>query len=316
MASNHNDPFSKDAVQYVLNLPVLSLKEAQSQLSPPGEWVLIDDISRLLEAINRFLIGLRPRGMPNVKVVISRDMTKAALVRTKGLQQELGDNVVVTPQSSSDADNAESESDSLLDENKPFGSEVTKRGSRRAIEIAQELTIAYKNGTVANAEDFLKVLSTSPEPAVTQNFLAYKEKYPFDVSAPDFNFTSGGGAVFPQYLESAERFKVTLESIGDVNKNSVSARLISVNSGVGNPCTRSLSKNKRFTVDIGTSHDALLIRHPGVSLCDELRAEVTLTFDTAKATICGVTLIRILNKDVLKPFITEISKQIEIQFET
>lgn len=316
MTSNDRDPFSQDAVQYVLNLPVLSLKEAQSQLSPPGEWVLIDDISRLLEATNRLLIGLRPKGMHNVKVVISRDMTKAALVRTKGLQQELGENLVDKPQNSADTDNAESDSDCILDNNKPFGSEVTRIGSRRAIEIAQELAGAHKNGTIANAEDFLKVLSTSPDPAVTRQCLVPQEKYPFDVSAPGFTFPIGGRAVFPQRLESAERFEVTLDNIGDVNKNSVSARLVSVNSGIGSPCVRYFSSSKKLLVHIGTSHDVLLIRHPGVSLCDELKAEVTLTVDTSKGVICGLTLIRILNKDALKPFITEISKQIEIQFGT
>ena len=53
-----------------------------------------------------------------------------------------------------------------------------------------------------------------------------------------------------------------------------------------------------------------------MSLCDELKAEVTVTMDTTKGVICALTLVRILNKEALKPFVTEISKQIEIQFET
>ena len=85
---------------------------------------------------------------------------------------------------------------------------------------------------------------------------------------------------------------MTLENIVDVNKDSVSARLISVSSGLENPCIRYFAKNKIFTVHIGTSHDALLIRHPGVSLCDELQAEVTVTVDTSKGVVCGLTLIR------------------------
>ncbi len=316
MTSNNHNPFSQDAVQYVLGLPVLSLKRAQSLLSPPGDWVLLDDLIRLLENAKRILFGLRPRGMENTNVVISRDMTQAALVRTKSPQRELNDNAVDESPESSDADKAELESDCILDNSKPFDSAGTKGASRRAIETAQELASMYKNGAISSAEDFLKEVSKSPDIAVTRHCLAPQGKNAFDVSTPDFTFPIGGGAVFPQHLESAERFKVTLENIGDVNKDSVSARLSSVNSGVDNPCIRFFAKNKRFTVHIGTSYDALLIRHPGVSLCDELQAEVTVTIDTSKGVVCGLTLIRILNKDILKPLITEVSKQIEIQFDS
>ncbi|WP_374483680.1 hypothetical protein [Zoogloea sp.] len=315
MTSNNNNPFSQDAVQYVLGLPVLSLKKAQSLLSPPGDWVFIDDVIRLLQSAKSALFGLRPRGMANTNVVISRDMTQAALVRTKGPQRDLHDDAGDQPPESSGVDKAELESDGILDNSKPFDSEGAKAASRRAIETAQKLISMYKSGAISNAEDFLEVLSTSPDAAVTRHYLTFPGKHPFDVSTPDFTFPIGGSPVFPQHLESAERFKVTLENIGDVNKDSVSARLISVNSGQKNPCIRFFSNNKRFTVHIGTSHDALLIRHPGVSLCDELKAEVTVTVDTTKGVVCALTLVRILNKDALKPFVTEISKQIEIQFD-
>jgi len=316
MTSSNNNPFSQDAFQYVLGLPVLSLKKAQSLLPPPGDWVFIDDLIRLLQNAKSVLFGLRPRGMANTNVVISRDMTQAALVRTKGPQRELNDDAGDEPPESSDADKADLEGDGILDNSKPFDSAGTKGASRRAIEIAQELVSMYRNGAISSAEDFLKEISKSPDIAVTRHCLGPQGKNSFDVSTPDFTFPIGGSAVFPQHLESAERFKVTLENIGDVNKDSVSARLSSVNSGADNPYARFFVKNKRFTVHIGTSHDALLIRHPGVSLCDELKAEVTVTMDTTKGVICALTLVRILNKEALKPFVTEISKQIEIQFET
>ncbi len=316
MTSSNNNPFSQDAFQYVLGLPVLSLKKAQSLLPPPGDWVFIDDLIRLLQNAKSVLFGLRPRGMANTNVVISRDMAQAALVRIKGPQRELNDDAGDEPPESPHADKAESESDCILDNSKPFDSAGTKEASRRAIDTAQKLIGMYKSGTISNAEDFLEELSKSPDAAVTRHCLSPQGKHAFDVSTSDFTFSIGGGAVFPQHVESGERFKVTLENIGDVNKESVSARLISVNSGLENPCIRFLTQNKRFTVHIGTSHDALLIRHPGVSLCDELKAEVTVTMDTTKGVICALTLIRILNKDALKPFVTEISKQIEIQFET
>lgn len=316
MTSNNNSPFSQDAILYVLGLPVLSLKKAQSLLSPPGDFVTMDDGIRLLQNAKSVLLGLRPRGMANINVVISRDMTQAALVRTKGPQRELNDDAGDEPPESLDADKAETEGDSILDNSNPFDSVGTKKAIRHAIEISQKLIGMYKSGAISNAEDFFKELSKSPAIEVTRHCLAPQGKHAFDVSASDSTFSIGGDAVFPQHLESEARFRVTLENIGDVNKDSVSARLISVNSGQENPCIRYFSKNKRLTVHIGTSHDALLIRHPGVSLCDELQAEVTVTIDTSKGVICGLTLIRILNKDALKPFITEISKQIEIQFDS
>lgn len=316
MTSSNNNPFSQDAFQYVLGLPVLSLKRAQSLLSPPGDWVLIDDLIRLLQDAKSVLFGLRSRGMANTNVVISRDMTQAALVRTKGSQRELNDNPGNEPSESSEKDKAESEDDCILDNKKPFDDAGAKEARRRAIETAQKLISMYKSGAISNAEDFLDELSKSPDANVTRHYLSPQGKNAFNVSTPDFTFSIGGSPVFPQHFESAERFKVTLENIGDVNKDSVSARLISVSSGQKNPFIRFFPNNKRFTVHIGTSHDALLIRHPGVSLCDELKAEVTVTLDTTKGVICALTLVRILNKDALKPFVTEISKQIEIQFDS
>lgn len=58
--------------------------------------------------------------MENTNVVISRDMTQAALVRTKSPQRELNDNAVDESPESSDADKAELESDCILDNSKPF----------------------------------------------------------------------------------------------------------------------------------------------------------------------------------------------------
>ena len=313
MTSNDKNLFSQAAIQYVLTLPIISLKEARSQLSPPGDWVEMDDLIRLLEAAKRQLFDLRPTGMANLKVVISRDMTMVALVRIKGPQQEIEDCGADESQETSDAGNSES---NFFDNSKPLGSEATKRGSQRAIEIAQELIKSYQSGGVANMEDVLEVLSTSPDPNLTRRCLSPQEKYKFDVSAPDFTLTSGGHTDFPKQLESAERFEVTLDNIEDVNQHTVSARLISVNSGMRKPYSDFFKSNKKLKVYIGTSHDALLIRHPGVSLCDELKAEVTLTLNISTGAIDRLTLIRILNKDALKPFITEISKQIEIQFES
>lgn len=316
MTSNKNNPFIQDAVQYVLGLPVISLKTAQSLLSPPGDWVFIDDVIRMLQSAKSALFGLRPRGMANTNVVISRDMTQAALVRTKGPQRDLNNDAGDQTPESSGVDKAELESDGILDNCKPFDSEGTKAAIRRAIQTAQEIARMYKSGAISSAEDFFQEISKSPDTAATRHYLTFPGKHSFDVSTSDFTFPIGGSPAFPQCLESAERFKVTLESIEDINKDSVSARLSSVNSGTKNPCVRFFAKNKRLTVHIGTSHDALLIRHPGVSLCDELQAEVTVTVDTSKGVICGLTLIRIINKGALKPFITEVSKQIAIQFDS
>lgn len=313
MTSNDKNLFSQAAIQYFLTLPMILLKEARSRLAPPGDWVDIDDLIRLLEAAKRQLFDLRPTGMLNLKVVISRDMTMVALVRIKGQQRELEDCNVDESQEPPETAGADS---NFFDNSKPLGSETTKRGRQRAIEVAQDLIRSYQNGGVANMEDVLKVLSTSPDPDLTRRYLASQEKYKFDISAPEFTFTSGGRTDFPKQLESAERFEVTLDNIEDVNQHTVSARLISLNLGTRKPYSEFFKSNKKLKVYIGTSHDALLIRHPGVSLCDELKAEVTLTLNISTGAIDRLTLIRILNKDALKPFITEISKQIEIQFES
>jgi hypothetical protein len=235
-----------------------------------------------------------------------------ALVRTKGPQRELNCDAGDEPPKSPDADKAGTEGECILDNSNPFDSAGTKRENRHAIEISQQLIGMYESGAISNAEDFFKELSKSPNIAATRHdttrhdttrhdttrhdttrhCLAHQGKHAFDVSASDFTFSIGGDPVFPQHLESEARFKVTLENIVDVNKDSVSARLISVSSGLENPCIRYFAKNKIFTVHIGTSHDALLIRHPGVSICDELQAEVTVTVDTSKGVVCGLTLIR------------------------
>lgn len=313
MTSNDKNLFSQAAIQYFLTLPMILLKEARSQLAPPGDWVDIDDLIRLLEAAKRQLFDLRPTGMLNLKVVISRDMTMVALVRIKGQQRELEDCNVDESQEPPETAGADS---NFFDNSKPLGSETTTIGRQRAIEVAQDLIRSYQSGGVANMEDVLKVLSTSPDPDLTRRYLASQEKYKFNISAPEFTFTSGGRTDFPKQLESAERFEVTLDNIEDVNQHTVSARLISLDLGTRKPYSDFFKSNKKLKLYIGTSHDALLIRHPGVSLCDELKAEVTLTLNISTGAIDRLTLIRILNKDALKPFITEISKQIEIQFES
>jgi hypothetical protein len=65
-----------------------------------------------------------------------------------------------------------------------------------------------------------------------------------------------------------------------------------------------------------------LVRHPGVAGAGagagagavKVEVEGILTVDTAREGVTSLTLIRILNKEALKPFINRASRQIEMQF--
>lgn len=63
-----------------------------------------------------------------------------------------------------------------------------------------------------------------------------------------------------------------------------------------------------------------LVRHPGVAGAGagavkvEVEVEVTLTVNMAREGVTSLTLIRILNKEALEPFINRASRQIEMQF--
>lgn len=77
-------------------------------------------------------------------------------------------------------------------------------------------------------------------------------------------------------------------------------------------CVRRLIK-KMVHVRIESSGNSL-VRPPGVAGADAIKGGVTLTVNTAREGVTSLTLIRILNKEALKPFIDKASRQIEIQF--
>ena len=188
----------------------------------------------------------------------------------------------------------------------------TVNTSKKALAIADAIATAHECGKVSNVEQFLDLIKQSPDQSQTIRMLKQGGRHPLDVAIGGNRYATGGRPRFPLRLETTYEFRVVLYQFSDINETHIMAFIKAVNESTANEIARTaFSLRRKYKLNIESSADAFLLRQLAVSGYP-VEILVTGSLLIAENVINELTLVKVINKDALRPVVEGIHAQLEL----
>lgn len=268
-------------VSMLLDLPLVDLSPLVC-VEPPGIHFPLDDFLQLMRQIGKRLEALSPHPKGSYCVGVASDLRTIILARTP------------TQQLSIDL-SAEGAGVEPLSLKKLAYEEMTS--ALRAIQTAQEISVALSRGEVSTAEDLSSLLSSSSTPELVRKALKDMGRDPMHVSIDNQETTTGGGDPFPAKLASGRAYVVSLTIEGGINERDQITR---VRVTACEPQDEHSIAAKASRTDIPLDYleplDGKLLIAAQFANC-KVVAEVAISVDSFSGRVAAITLRKIKNRE-------------------